>query len=77
VDLSDQLAVVAVPTLLLWGDADPISPVGLGQRVASRIPTHHLVVVAGGANDLALEQTDLIVPLIDRPLSLPQPLSDP
>jgi pimeloyl-ACP methyl ester carboxylesterase len=37
-DLSDALHCINAPTLLLWGDADPISPVAVGDRLASLIP---------------------------------------
>ncbi|MGB5136603.1 MAG: alpha/beta hydrolase [Prochlorococcaceae cyanobacterium] len=77
VDLSDQLPSVASPVLLLWGDADPISPVGVGQRLASRLPAAQLVVVTGGTHDLAVERADVIAPLIDRHLSRPSSLTAP
>ena len=39
-DLSLRLAELRMPVLLLlWGDADPISPVRVGQRLAQRLPT--------------------------------------
>ncbi|MCP9889334.1 alpha/beta hydrolase [Cyanobium sp. ATX 6A2] len=59
VDLSDQLPSVAIATLLLCGDADPIS-------------SAQLVVLPGGTHDLAVEQADVIAPLIDRHLNPPQ-----
>jgi pimeloyl-ACP methyl ester carboxylesterase len=77
VDLTDQLPCVASPTLLLWGDADPISPVGVGQALATLLPVAQLVVLPGGTHDLAVEQADGIAPLIDRHLSHPQPFTTP
>lgn len=77
VDLTDQLPSVASPTLLLWGDADPISPVGVGRRLASLLPVAQLVVLPGGTHDLAVEQADAIAPLIDRHLSRASFLTDP
>jgi pimeloyl-ACP methyl ester carboxylesterase len=68
VDLSEQLSGVAIPTLLLWGDADPISPVAVGERLASLLPAAHLVVLPGGTHDLAMERAEQIAPLIDRHL---------
>ncbi len=68
VDLSDQLTSVASPTLLLWGDADPISPVGVGRRLASLLPVAQLVVLPGGTHDLAIERAEQVAPLIDRHL---------
>jgi pimeloyl-ACP methyl ester carboxylesterase len=67
-DLSQQLAQVAIPTLLLWGDADPISPVRVGERLASLLPCAKLQVVAGGGHGLAETHAAAIAPLIDAHL---------
>ncbi|HEY3799730.1 MAG TPA: alpha/beta hydrolase [Caulobacteraceae bacterium] len=37
-DVTEQLAELHAPTLLIWGDADPISPVAVGERLASLLP---------------------------------------
>jgi pimeloyl-ACP methyl ester carboxylesterase len=44
---------IKAPTLLLWGDADPISPVPVGERLAALIPDARLRVVEGANHDLA------------------------
>lgn len=44
---------IACPTLLIWGDADPISPVAVGQELHRRIAGSRLEVVVGGDHDLA------------------------
>ena len=74
-DLSLVLPQIAVPTLLLWGDADPISPVGVGRTLASLLPTSAMHVIPGGGHDLAVTRAAEIAPLIDAhlwssPLSL-------
>ena len=69
VDLSARLPLLQMPTLLLWGDADPISPVGVGERLAELLPYAKLVVVAGGTHDLVLERADEVVPHIEAHLS--------
>ena len=46
---------IAAPTLLLWGDADPISPAAVGRHLAARIPNARLHIVAGGDHDLAAD----------------------
>lgn len=46
---------IEAPTLLIWGDADPISPVAVGQHLQSRLRTARLRVVPGGTHDLARE----------------------
>lgn len=50
-DLSERLSEIRVPTLLLWGDADPLSPVAVGEHLEERIPDAHLVVIDGGDHD--------------------------
>ena len=57
---------IAVPTLLLWGDADPISPVAVGQHLAQRLPNARLHVVRGGGHDLVETHADEVAPLIER-----------
>jgi pimeloyl-ACP methyl ester carboxylesterase len=67
-DLSAQLSSVQIPALLIWGDADPISPVGVGERLASLLPCAQLQVVAGGDHNLAETHAPLLAPLIDAHL---------
>jgi len=52
-DLSAQIPSIAAPTLLLWGDADPISPVAVGQRLLALLPNARLSVLSGADHDLA------------------------
>ena len=68
-DLTERLREVAIPVLLLWGDADPISPVAVGQRLAQLLPRAELVVFAGGRHDLVLERADEVAPHIERYLA--------
>lgn len=64
-DLSPKLPKVTVPALLLWGDADPISPVRVGERLASLLPGARLHIVQGGDHDLAETHACDIAALID------------
>lgn len=59
---------ISAPTLLIWGDADPISPVAVGRHLEARIPNAHLEVVAGGDHDLAATHPELVAALIARHL---------
>ena len=68
-DLTERIREIRVPVLLLWGDADPISPVAVGRRLAELFPRAELVVFAGGTHDLALERAVEIAPHIDRHLA--------
>ena len=52
-DLSNQIRSIEVPTLLLWGDADPISPVAVGERLLALLPNARLLVLPGADHDLA------------------------
>lgn len=67
-DLALRLHEIRVPTLLLWGDADPISPVSIGQHLALLLPNAKLHVFSGGGHDLANAFADEIAPLIDEHL---------
>ncbi len=67
--LSPNLRSIDVPTLLLWGDADPISPITVGERLASLLPRAELHVVTGGDHDLANALPSSIAPLIDAHLT--------
>jgi pimeloyl-ACP methyl ester carboxylesterase len=70
-DLGARLPSLRMPSLLLWGDADPISPVGVGQRLASLLPESRLIVLSGGSHDVAMEKAEQVAPLIDHHLTSP------
>jgi pimeloyl-ACP methyl ester carboxylesterase len=55
-DLRHVLDKIAVPTLLLYGDADRRSPVTLGQDLKARIPGSTLVILPGAPHLANLEQ---------------------
>jgi len=42
-DLTDQLSTISVPTLLMWADRDPISPLAVGRRLHELLPCSELV----------------------------------
>lgn len=60
---------IAAPTLLIWGDADPISPLAVGQHLQQVLPDARLHVVKGGGHMLAQTHADEVAPLIERHLS--------
>lgn len=68
-DLTPALSALRIPTLLLWGDADPISPVKAGERLASVLPLAELHVIPGGEHDVAATHAGVVAPLINRHLS--------
>jgi len=59
---------ISAPTLLIWGDADPISPVAVGRHLEARITNARLEVVAGGDHDVAATHPELAASLIARHL---------
>jgi len=68
-DLTSELGRIRVPVLLLWGDADPISPVAVGERLAQLLPDSELVVIEGGTHDLVLERARDVAPHVARHLA--------
>lgn len=59
---------IKAPTLLIWGDADAISPVAVGRHLEARLPQARLEVVPGGSHDVAATHADLVAGLIVRHL---------
>jgi pimeloyl-ACP methyl ester carboxylesterase len=69
VDLDARLPSIEAPVLLLWGDADPISPVAVGEYLVTRFPKADLLVVGGGADHgFARDRADEVAPHIERHL---------
>lgn len=68
-DLTPHLAQISAPVLLLWGDADPISPVAVGRRLAKLLPNSELIVIPGGTHDLVAERANDVLPHIERRLA--------
>lgn len=60
---------IGILVLLLWGAADPISPVAVGQRLAELFPSAELVIVEGGTHDLVLERAGEVAAHIERYLA--------
>ncbi|HLY79006.1 MAG TPA: alpha/beta fold hydrolase [Caulobacteraceae bacterium] len=64
IDLTAQIPALTCPTLLLWGDHDPISPVAVGERLLALLPDARLHVAAGGEHDLAVTQAHELAPIV-------------
>jgi len=60
---------IAAPTLLIWGDADAISPVAVGRHLEARLPNARLEIVPGGDHDVAGTHADHVARLIERHLA--------
>ncbi len=68
-DISNRLSEIKQPALLIWGDADPISPVVAGQYFSAHLPNAELHIVKGGQHDLIRNRPSEIAGLIERHLS--------
>jgi pimeloyl-ACP methyl ester carboxylesterase len=44
-DWESDLARIVAPTLVVWGERDPLTPLPLGQRIAATIPAARLVTL--------------------------------
>lgn len=64
VDHTSGLPGVEVPTCLIWGEEDPISPVAVGQALDRMLPDSTLHVIGGATHMLAREKPDEIATLI-------------
>jgi pimeloyl-ACP methyl ester carboxylesterase len=54
---------------LIWGDADPISPVATGRYLAERLTNAELHIVEGGRHDLIHSRASEVAGLIERHLA--------
>jgi pimeloyl-ACP methyl ester carboxylesterase len=63
-DLTDRLAEIRAPTLLVWSDADPISPPSIARFLATRIAGARVVTVAGGTHTFARERPDEVAAIV-------------
>jgi pimeloyl-ACP methyl ester carboxylesterase len=63
-DYGDALATIPAPTCLIWGDADPISPVSAGQRLHDVLPASTLHILPGATHSLGRERPDAVAALI-------------
>ena len=53
--LADELGDITVPTLVIVGNQDILTPRGDSEDIADRIPTAELVVISGAAHGLMVE----------------------
>jgi pimeloyl-ACP methyl ester carboxylesterase len=64
-DHTEAVRRIEAPTLLLWSDDDPLSPVAVGERLAALLPCGELrVIAAGGGHAFARERPDTVAALI-------------
>ena len=63
-DHTQDVRTITIPTLLIWGDKDPISPVAVGKHLASLMPEARLIVVPNGTHTLARDHAAQVAALI-------------
>jgi pimeloyl-ACP methyl ester carboxylesterase len=59
-DLTEELARITVPTLVVCGSADVLTPPSESRRIAHRIPGARLEILDGGGHMLMLEQPEAL-----------------
>ena len=67
-DLSDRLSAIAIPTLLVFGDEDPIAPRSIGEFLLTRLPAAKLEVIEDASHDLEEEHPAFVASLIEAHL---------
>ena len=65
-DLEPHLARITVPTLVVWGDRDPLLPLGFGRRMAAALPMAQLVVLNGAGHAPMWERQDAFLDALTR-----------
>jgi pimeloyl-ACP methyl ester carboxylesterase len=70
-DLTHEIPRIACPVLLLFGDADPIAPPYVGERLAELLPNARLQVIRGGDHSLVANRVDEVLPQVGEFLARP------
>jgi 3-oxoadipate enol-lactonase len=69
-DLSDRLAQITAPTLVMVGNQDILTPRGDSEELAELIPTAELAVISGAAHGFMIEHATtfnrLLLDFLDR-----------
>jgi pimeloyl-ACP methyl ester carboxylesterase len=60
-DFTNELPKIAHPVLLFCGDADPICPVAVGERLLQLFPNSKLEIVHGGDHSFVRDHPDKII----------------
>jgi 3-oxoadipate enol-lactonase len=76
-DLADDLHMINVPTLVIVGNQDILTPRGDSEEIADRIPGAELVVISGAAHGFMVEHAStfnkILMEFLHR-VSKPQPV---
>jgi pimeloyl-ACP methyl ester carboxylesterase len=71
-DLTDRLGAIRAPTLLLWSDVDPISPLAVSDLLLARIPGARRALIRGGTHTFAEERPDEVAEVLRGFLANPR-----
>jgi pimeloyl-ACP methyl ester carboxylesterase len=63
-ELEPRYGAVAVPTLVVWGDADPWIPLERGRELASRIPGARLEILPGAGHHVLQDAPAEVIALL-------------
>lgn len=63
-DHTAEIRDIAHPALLLWGDADTVSPVAVGKHLHGLLKNSRLQIIPGGTHSFAQERAAEIAPLV-------------
>jgi len=55
-DLLEQVSTIAVPTLIICGTEDKLTPIKYSQYVHSRVPGSQLELISGAGHNVMLEK---------------------
>ena len=64
-DLTDRIAQIAAPTLILWGKEDVVVPFAVAEAYVARIPNAELVVLPEAGHSPQMEAPDRVAAAID------------
>ena len=62
--LENNLRKIKVPTLIIWGEADRVTPLWMGKKMAELIPRARLEVIGGARHGLVFSYSEIISKLI-------------
>ena len=65
-DIRGELARIAVPALVIHGDADAAIPLAAAQQMAATLPAATLAVITGAGHAANLTHAEQVTPLIER-----------
>jgi pimeloyl-ACP methyl ester carboxylesterase len=73
-DLTAGIASISIPTLLLWGAEDRISPPAVGEYLHTLLPDSRFVTVPGATHALATDQPEAVARYVAAFLGIAVPI---